>query len=84
LGDAQAQFKLGQRYENGLKESKDGKEKEKQAKDPQVAAKLYEAAAKQNHKEAALALARLYTAGLGVARDSELAKKYLAIGKGTT
>jgi len=76
LGDPNAQYLLGQRYEKGY----DAKFTKKTAKDPQVAAKLYEAAAKQGHKEAALALSELYSSGVGVARDSVKAKYYLELG----
>jgi len=76
LGDPVAQYNLGYRYEKGT----DGKSK-KNARDPQVAAKFYELAAKQGHKEAALALSELYISGIGVAKDPVKAKQFADIAK---
>src|SRR5690349_3498764 len=54
-GNAEAQFQLGVQYGNGRMV----------AKDPVAAAKWYEAAARQGHARAQLALARLRQGGAG-------------------
>ncbi len=73
-GDAEAQWRLGDSYANGIGVGQDYGE----------AAKWYGKAAEQGHTQAQYELGRLYAQGLGVARDyAEAAKWYrLAAEKG--
>ena len=65
-GDAEAQYQLGQRYEEGHDVSKNGVR----------AIVQYKKAAEQKHRKACARLAELYSCGEYVRKDAALAAKY--------
>jgi TPR repeat protein len=69
-GDAEAQYNLGQCYENGQVGIKDNKE----------AVKWYTKSAEQGYAKTAFALSRCYEDGKGVPRDKKEAKKWFIKG----
>ena len=69
-GDAEAQYNLGQCYENGQVGIKDNKE----------AVKWYTKSAEQGYAKTAFALSRCYEDGKGVPRDKNEAKKWFIKG----
>ena len=71
-GDAEAQWQLGQRYEEGRGVGKSALR----------AVIQYKKAAEQNHQEACARLSELYSRGEFVKKDLVLAAKYLAIASG--
>ena len=69
-GDAEAQYNLGQCYENGQVGIKDNKE----------AVKWYTKSAEQGYAKTAFALSRCYEDGKGVPRDKNEARKWFIKG----
>ena len=66
MGDAEAQYNLGDTYANGIGVTKDDEE----------AVKWYRKAAEQGHAEAQFSLGLMYAFGEGVAKDLEEAVKW--------